>query len=119
MKQQTIAIALLLSAAAVGAAVAASPRDEATSPEAQSQSAPASAPETQAARPLRLAEGFFENLWRGERHGERHGDERGERGDDDDDGGATNASADPNAANAPVPDNGVFTGKARPKVEVQ
>ena len=45
--------------------------------------------------------------------------------DDDDDGsasadrGGANRSADPNAANAPVPDSGIFNGKARPKVEVQ
>jgi len=80
------------------------------------------------ARPVQLAHDFFDS-WRGERHrhdddddqdegrgrshGHHHGDHHGDRervGD---------RPADPNAANAPVPNNGVFNGKARPKVEVQ
>jgi hypothetical protein len=50
------------------------------------------------------------------RHHDRHGDN-----DRDHKGGDRSGSrqVDPNASNAPVPDNGVFNGKARPKVEVQ
>jgi hypothetical protein len=77
----------------------------------------------------RVAEGVFDRFWG---HRERHHEERhGHHGrhwredDDDDDGrqahrrGGANRTADPNAADAPVPDNGVFNNKSRPKVEVQ
>ena len=57
----------------------------------------------------------------GERkHGEqrRHAEREDDDDDDDDEGGG---AVQPRAAdpNAPVPDNGLFTGKSRPKVEVQ
>lgn len=45
-----------------------------------------------------------------EHHGHHHGAHHAERG-------GANRPADPNAPNAPVPDNGVF--KSRPKVDVQ
>jgi hypothetical protein len=117
MKRLALLTALLISTAAVGAAAAAS----------DSESPPA--PESRAGHPTRVAEGFFEGLWGERQHGERHGHPKRHWGDDDDDddegearegrGGGASGQADPNAANAPVPDNGVFTGKARPKVEVQ
>jgi|GEM_PF-7087758 len=117
MKTPALIIALLLSTAATGAASAA---DANAAPGAQSQH-----------QPTRLA-GWFDNVRDHEHHGERrHRDDD----DDDDDGerhsghhgehhgdrdrGGENRPADPNAANTPVPDNGVFNGKARPKVEVQ
>jgi hypothetical protein len=87
---------------------------------------PASAENAGAGHATRVA--FLENIWGGEHHGERHGhhSRHWDEDDDHDDGGrhhgrkgAENRPADPNAANTPTPDNGVFTGKTRPKVEVQ
>ena len=75
----------------------------------------------------RTAEGFFDRF-RGREDGEgHHGHHRHHWDDDDDDDGDSasanrgggNRPADPNSADAPVPDSGVFNGKARPKVEVQ
>jgi hypothetical protein len=110
MKTPALIIALLLSTAAAGAASA----DTNAVPGAKSQQ-----------QPTRLA-GWFENDWDHEHHGERRHHGRHRDDDDDDDGGERHGGhagrggpADPNAANAPVPDNGVFNGKARPKVEVQ
>jgi hypothetical protein len=126
MKKSALIIALALSTAATGAALAASAPDALASPNAQSRSEPALAQEPGARRQTRLAEGLFEN--RGEGRGERHGHharhwDNDDDDDDDDRGhsrkGAENRPADPNAANAPLPDNGVFNGKSRPKVEVQ
>ena len=122
MKKPVFLIALLLSTAAA-AAIA--------SPGGPTRAEPEPAQESRAEQPNRHAEAFLENFWGREHHGERHGhyarhsdDDDGE--DDDDHGrhghgrnGGANRPADPNAANAPVPDNGVFNGKARPKVEVQ
>ncbi|MFG1479984.1 hypothetical protein V5F53_15195 [Xanthobacter sp. V4C-4] len=75
--------------------------------------------DTAAAGPLRFAGNDRE-------HGDRHHDRSRHAGhdrdnDDDDDAGARGAAlwtapADPAAA---VPDNGLFQGKTRPKVEVQ
>jgi hypothetical protein len=112
MKKQTFLIALLLSTATAGA-IASPPGQE---PRAQ--------------KPAFSDEAFLENFWGREHHGERHGHHARHSDDDDDDdddhgghrhgrNGGANRQADPNAANAPVPDNGVFNGKARPKVEVQ
>ncbi len=54
---------------------------------------------------------------RRESHHERHA----EADDDDDDEGGQQGGPGPRMAdpNAPVPDNGLFNGKARPKVDVQ
>jgi ABC-type nickel/cobalt efflux system permease component RcnA len=51
----------------------------------------------------------------------RHNDHHDHHGDHDDHDGdrAGNRAVDPNPTNAPVPDNGVFGGKTRPKVEVK
>jgi len=119
MKTPALIIALLLSTAAAGAASAADAN---------------AAPGAQSPQPTRLA-GWFEvgdREQHGERRhhgrhrdddddddGERHGEHHGDRDRDHAGGGGENRPADPNAANAPVPDNGVFNGKARPKVEVQ
>jgi hypothetical protein len=102
------------------AAVAAIASPGALSPPAQ---------EPRAQKPALPAEAFLENFWGREHHGERQGHHARHSDDDDEDddhgghehgrNGGANRQADPNAANAPVPDNGVFNGKARPKVEVQ
>ena len=124
MKTPALIIALLFSTAA--AAGAASAADANAAPGAQSPQ-----------QPTRLA-GWFEVGDReqhgerrhhgrhrddddGERHGGHHGDDDRDRDRDGDHAGrgGENRPADPNAANAPVPDNGVFNGEARPKVEVQ
>jgi hypothetical protein len=123
MKTPALIIALLLSTAATGAASAAV--DAIATPGAQARREPAAAPEPRATQPTRLAEGFLEKLRGRDHHGERHADKDDDDDDDEDRGGrhgrngGANRQADPNAANAPVPDNGVFNGKARPKVEVQ
>jgi hypothetical protein len=57
-------------------------------------------------------------------HGSRHHRRYAEQDDEDDDGdeGGRGAGSGRPAApdpNAPVPDNGLFNGKARPKVDVQ
>ena len=112
MKRIAIIAALVLSAAAFSAALAAS---DPSSAETDPLSAPSSGDDE--GRAPRFAESISDHFPSGERH--RQGD------DDDDDGsastgrGGANRSADPNAANTPVPDSGVFNGKARPKVEVQ
>lgn len=46
-----------------------------------------------------------------------HGDHDDD--DDDDEGGRVTPPAGPTDPNAPVPDNGLFNGKVRPKVQVQ
>jgi hypothetical protein len=65
-------------------------------------------------RPILLADEAREHEGRDHR---RHAEDSE---DDDDNGGLQtlpqNGPADPNA---PVPDNGLFDGKARPKVQVQ
>ncbi len=118
MMTQTLAAAALVSLAAITAAAADSP----------DVARPTPAPRADA--PVRLAEGLLGHFWGHEEHGEHRGRHHRWRDDDDDDGdgdggrerhsrGAASGPADPNPTNAPVPDNGVFTGKARPKVEVQ
>jgi len=103
MKTRTlIGTALLLSTAGLGVALAATQIDHLDLPFHSRDDAPRAD-----ARPLRLAD----NDHRGE--GKEHDDGRpGARA------GAVpqNGPADPAA---PVPDNGLFQGKARPKVEVQ
>jgi hypothetical protein len=121
MKTTALAAAAFVSLAAIGAANANS--TDATE-----------SPQTEAARAdesTRVAEGW--RFWEREGHGERDGHRRRhhqwrEDDDDDDDGregrkhrsrGDANRPADPNSANATVPDNGVFNGKSRPQVEVK
>jgi hypothetical protein len=120
MKKPGFVLMLLLSTAGAGAIA---------SPGAPSGLGTPPAPESHSTEPNRLAEAFLENFWGREHHGERH-DHHARHSDEDDDdddhgghghgrNGGVNRQADPNAANAPAPDNGVFNGKARPKVEVQ
>lgn len=50
----------------------------------------------------------------------RHDSNDDEEGDDDDEGGrGSQASAQRSGPDAPVPDNGLFSGKVRPRVDVQ
>ncbi len=123
MKRIAIAAALILSSATCGAAFAASDRsgDESYSSGGDRQFA-LSSDERESGGP-RFAEGFFDRFRNGD--GERHRHRRHWDDDDDDDGpaaadrGGANRPANPNGANAPVPDSGVFNDKARPKIEVQ
>ncbi|MFG1213550.1 hypothetical protein V5F72_16675 [Xanthobacter flavus] len=116
MKPRTlIGTALLLSTAALGVALAATQIDHLDLP-FHSRDATADA------RPLRLADNDHRHEGKERHHGRHHDDDDDD--DDDDDGrpgaraGAVpqNGPADPAA---PLPDNGLFQGKARPKVEVQ
>ncbi|WP_296583627.1 hypothetical protein [Xanthobacter sp.] len=111
MKTRTlIGTALLLSTAGLGVALAATQIDHLDLPFHSRDDA----------RPLRLADNDHRREGK-----ERHHDDEDDDDDDDDDGGRPgpragvvpqNGSADPTT---PVPDNGLFQGKARPKVEVQ
>ncbi|MFG1299787.1 hypothetical protein V5F49_08330 [Xanthobacter sp. V3C-3] len=122
MKTRTlIGTALLLSTAGLGVALAATQIDHLDLPFHSRDEA------VQATdRPVRLADNDRGREWGDGHHSRRDAgrDDDDEDDDDDDDGrsggrrGALpqNGPADPNA---PVPDNGLFQGKARPKVEVQ
>lgn len=116
MKTRTlIGTALLLSTAGLGVALAATQIDHLDLPFHSRDEAARSD-----ARPLRLADNDHRREGKERHHGRHHDDDD----DDDDDSrpgartGAVpqNGPADPAA---PVPDNGLFQGKARPKVEVQ
>ena len=111
MKRIAIASALVVSAIAFSATLAASDPKPGTPPPAETDHRSAQAWGDD--RAPQLAEGFFDHF----RGGEHHRPHRHHWDDENDDEGS--ASADPNAANTPVPDRGVFNGKARPKVEVQ
>jgi hypothetical protein len=53
------------------------------------------------------------------KHGRRDQKRYAEEDDDDDDEGGGMSQPRAAAPNAPVPDNGLFKGQSRPKVEVQ
>ena len=126
MKTTALAAAALVSLAAITAALADSPN--------LSQTAQA-APAPRADDPIRVAEALLGRFWDRDGHDEYHGrhhrwrddaDADDDAEDGDGDGGrehhargASDRPVDPNPSTAPVPDNGIFTGKARPKVEVQ
>jgi hypothetical protein len=120
MKTRTlIGTALLLSTAGLGVALAATRIDHLDLP-FHGRQEPAHDEAARAdTRPLRLADSDHRREGKERHHGRHHDDD-----DDDDDGrpgarpGAVpqNGPADPAAR---VPDNGLFQGKARPKVEVQ
>ena len=112
MKTRTlIGAALLLSTAGVGIALAAVGSDPLARPfERHEHAARDGAPW------LRLADS--------DHHKDRNQASERRRHDDDDDdddhrGRSTLPQTGPSDPNAPVPDNGLFQGKARPKVEVQ
>lgn len=116
MKTRTlIGTALLLSAAGLGVALAATQIDHLDLPFHSRGDAPRAD-----ARPLRLADNDHRHEGKERHHGRHHDDD-----DDDDDDGRPGARAGAVPQNgpvdpaAPVPDNGLFQGKARPKVEVQ
>jgi len=117
MKTRTlIGTALLLSTAGLGVALAATQIDHLDLPFHSRDDAVRAE-----IRPRRLADNDHRREGKERHHGRHHDDDDD---DDDDDGrpgarpGAVpqNGPADPAA---PVPDNGLFQGKARPKVEVQ
>ncbi len=119
MKTRTlIGAALLLSTTGIGVALAAAEADHLTSSHHERHDgATSSAIE---GRPIRFAEESHERRRDGEHRGRRHHDDDEDEGEDDE-GGRRGAipQAGPADPNAPVPDNGFFNGKARPKVEVQ
>lgn len=125
MKTRTlIGAALLLSTTGIGVALAAAEADHLTSSHHERHGgATSSAIE---GRPIRFAEESHERRRDGEHRGRRHhddddDDDEDEGEDEDDEGGRRGAipQAGPADPNAPMPDNGLFNGKARPKVEVQ
>lgn len=121
MKRIAIAAALVLSAAAFSAALAASDSSGDESSSVETERRTISSQDGEEMRPHRMAEGFFDHF-RSEHH--RHHWDNDDNDDDDDgsasaDRGGASQPADPNAQSAPVPDNGIFNGKARPKVEVR
>ena len=120
MKTRTlIGAALLLSTAGLGVALAAARIDPLVRP-SHGHDAAARAD----ARPQRLADND-QPREHSDRHSGRYANDGGDDDDDDDDddrsGGRPGAPPQNRAADpaAPVPDNGLFQGKARPKVEVQ
>ena len=122
MRRRTFLAGLLLSTAVVGTAVAAGAgaftREHGTRGERAETS--------DSGRP---SDGRFQLADRGrERHHDRDGRHARHHHDDDDDedddhGDRSRGSrlpvTGPTDPNAPVPDNGLFQGKARPKVEVR
>jgi hypothetical protein len=149
MTKLTLAAALILSSTAFGAVHAGSAPESPASPDTQVQRAPSPNADTRqqptssrnadAANDSHHEKGFFRSWLSWGRHHDEDGDDAGRRhhrrghhhwDDDDDDRGSArhsrngrgseaNRPVDPNATNAPVPDNGVFNNKTRPKVEVQ
>ena len=125
MKTRTlIGTALLLSTTGLGVAWAATQLDH-LDPSHLDRSVPARHERQEAAatdHPLRFAE---DDRGRGDRHHGRrhHADDDDDEDDDDDDAAGPRRGTVPQTGpadpNAPVPDNGLFQGKARPKVEVQ
>ncbi|MFG1394847.1 hypothetical protein [Xanthobacter agilis] len=120
MKTRTVVgAALLLSTAGIGIALAASDVQSLTHfgherHENREASTPAGA--------LRLAETTSKHKRDGDGdHDRRHRDDDDDDDDDDDarGGGSGVLQSGPADPHAPVPDNGLFNGKARPKVEVQ
>lgn len=105
-----IGAALLLSTVAIGVAVAAADREF---PEEARHGIEAADAER---APLLLAEESHGREYSARSHHEENDDD-----DDEDEGGGRGAlpQAGPTDPNAPVPDNGLFNGHARPKVEVQ
>ncbi|MFG1374998.1 hypothetical protein V5F32_22710 [Xanthobacter oligotrophicus] len=118
MKTRTlIAAALLLSTAGLGVVLAATQADHLSH---RFHTHHDSAETSAADRPIRFAQEDRER-GRGDRHNGRRHHAEDDDDDDDDEGGRRGAipQAGPADPGAPVPDNGLFDGKARPKVEVQ
>jgi len=106
-----IGAALLLSTVAIGVALAATDHDFRESHRQQSRHGIEAADAERS--PLLLADETHVREHSARNHHE-------EDDDDDDEGGGRGAipQAGPTDPNAPVPDNGLFNGHARPKVEV-
>jgi|BarGraIncu00222A_1022003.scaffolds.fasta_scaffold40027_3 hypothetical protein len=108
-----IGAALLLSTVAIGVALAAVDRDFLDSHRQEAGQGVEAAGAERA--PLLLAEKSHGREYSARSHHEEDDD------DDDDEGDGRSAipQAGPTDPSAPVPDNGLFNGDARPKVEVQ
>jgi hypothetical protein len=116
-KTLLLGAALLLSTTALGVTIAAAARH------VEDRSTAAEAVRAGADGKQRLASEHGSRRHRDSHHKRAagHDDDEEDDDDDDDDGkarGAGGRQATP-APNAPVPDNGLFSGKARPRVEVQ
>lgn len=117
MKTRTlIGAALLLSTAGVGIALAAVGSDHLARHSGRSERM-----EAVGGQPLRLAERDHGKDRDNASSKRRHDDDEDDEDEDDDDHGGRGAlpQTGPTDPNAPVPDNGLFQGKARPKVQVQ
>ena len=114
-KSLLLGAALLLSTTALGVTIAAAARH------GDDRSTAAEPVRAGADGRQRLASEHGSRRHRDSHHKRATGHDDDEEDDDDDDGKARSAGgrqAAP-APNAPVPDNGLFSGKARPRVEVQ
>jgi hypothetical protein len=118
MKHVFLAATLLLAPAAVST-VSASPAAEPSTPRVQPPLTRVARDDSDDDHGWRRRHSHHEEDDDDEDEGPRHQGRRHHDDDHDRDGGrAGDRPADPNAANAPVPNNGVFSG-ARPKVEVK
>ncbi len=118
-KHILLATVLLLSTTGIGVALAAADYDMSVGRILGGVHADADAIGSGEGR-FRVADGHRD---RDRRHGaerrRHHDDDNGDDDDDDDDDrGASVPMTGPSDPNAPVPDNGLFNGKARPKVQV-
>lgn len=111
-KPVLIGAALLLSTVAIGVALAATDHDFLDGDRQEARHGVEAADEERA--PLLLAEESHGREYSARSHHEEDDD------DGDEEGGGRSAipQAGPTDPNAPVPDNGLFNGHARPKVEV-
>lgn len=109
-----IGVALLLSTGAIGVALAAVDRDFLEGGHRQEVRHGVEAAGAERA-PLLVAEESHGRVYSARSHHEENDDD-----DDDEDGGrGAIPQGGPTDPNAPVPDNGLFNGHARPKVQVQ
>lgn len=123
MKTTLALVAALLAGTAAGAAIASTPDVADMLGRGEHHAARA---ETSDDAPFRVA-GDHRRDRDGDHHGRKHHRHHDDDDDDDDDGargdgrgerGGRMPAAGPTDPSTPVPDNGLFQGKARPKVEV-
>ena len=121
MKKPLVLAALLLTGTVAGTAVAATHHDGEILRHLFGHEAEHAEAAGGDGAPFRVADDHRRDR---ERHHDRDHHRRHHDDDDDDDRGGRNGRGDrlpatgPTDPNAPVPDNGLFQGKARPKVEV-
>jgi hypothetical protein len=115
-----VGAALLLSATTAGIAIAAAAGESGFSTTARHARITVSETAGRGDRPILLASESREHDRRADRLAKRDRRHHDDDGDEDEDGGRgavpQNGPANPNT---PVPDNGLFNGNSRPKVQVQ